>query len=427
MTPKEVKAQIDALAKSLKAKGLTSSEVDEATSNLKAMYDDAIEAEEKALDAQISQKEAEIEDKVMSKIDKLFAEEAEKRAEAQKQVSSKAKSIYGAAKDKALNELEGDEKTSQFFKSLINATVSNSPSDWEVVHAMTSERKAKALSEGVDADGGHLVPEEFEMMLIEDLREATVMRIAGATPWQMNRRTLELPKLGSRPQVSWGSENATISTTTADFGNLVLTANKLVSRLYTSTELAEDSTPNVVELLRRLFVTAISEAEDTAFFTGSGTGRPKGLSQETLATVSAGGTLTGDHLITAATAKLGQGYRANSVWFMNPRTWANIMALKDSNNAYLFQAPGNVLDSGAQARLLGRPVFETSNVPSSTIYIGDPSYYYIGDRTGVAVTTSTEADNTFARDQIQIKVRKRVDGRLALSNAFVKITSTGVS
>lgn len=411
---KELAKAVDKLTDSLKKKGHTSSEIDEIVSNFKELQERSLDQEtaevEKDIESITEKLEALDEKSIDEKIDARFAEL--KKSEEK----SNVKKVYGFDGKKSLDELESDEKTVTWFSSLIKSTTTRDPEHFGVV---------KALSEGTDADGGHLVPEEFRMELIEDLRDATVMRRAGAQVWPMARRTLELPKLGSRPQTTWGSENQTVSTTTADFGNLTMTAHKLISRLYTSTELAEDSTPEVTSLIRRLFVTAMSEAEDKAFFTGSGSGRPKGITQETIGSISAGGALNADHLIELLVSTLGQGYRQNAVWVMNSRTWSNVLSLKTDDGAY--HRGGEMVVNGPEARILGRPVFEQNDLPSSEIYLFDPSYYYIGDRQRVSVMTSMEADDTFKNDQIQIKVRSRVDGKVALTDAFKKITNTGVS
>ncbi len=414
MDSKKIKQTIEDQAKALKEKGLNASEIEESLTNLKALYDDALNSEEKAVDAEITSKIAGLKDEMMSEIKGLLTQEKE----TEKANTEKKAKVFGFGKNKTLNELEKDEITLEFFKNLFKFATTKDPAHLQIV---------KALSEGSDENGGHLVPEYFASQLIEDLRTAAVMRRAGATVFPMAGLTLELPKLAARPETSWGSENATIATTSADFGNLVLTAHKLVSRIYTSTELAEDSSPAVVELLRRLFLTAIAEAEDQAFFRGSGTGRPKGIAAETIGSIAAGNAVSWDHIIELLYSKLPEGYRNNSAFIMNSRTWAHLLTLKPTNGQYFYGAPGNVLTLGAQPLILGRPVYVQNDLASSEIYVGDWSHYYIGDRTAVAVTTSTEADDTFRKDQVQIKVRKRVAGTTALTNAFRKITGTGVS
>jgi len=70
--------------------------------------------------------------------------------------------------------------------------------------------------------------DEFRAELIKDLEEPTRMRgLVRVVP--MKRDILKVPKLGSKPKVTWTSENATKSTTTADFSEKTLTAHKVAA------------------------------------------------------------------------------------------------------------------------------------------------------------------------------------------------------
>lgn len=88
--------------------------------------------------------------------------------------------------------------------------------------------KVKALAEGVAADGGNLFPDEFRNELIRDVAELTVMRpLIRIIP--MSKDVMKIPSLSSKPQVYWTLENASKTTTTADFGQETLTAFKMAA------------------------------------------------------------------------------------------------------------------------------------------------------------------------------------------------------
>ena len=189
----------------------------------------------------------------------------------------------------------------------------------------------------------------------------------------------------------------------------------------------------MVRIITNRMGEAIANEEDRAFLTGNGTGRPTGIDNYTLPSIAAGGALSFDH-INAAYWRLPQAYRAQAVWLMNGRTIEAVSQLKDSNNRYLLEQNSILTESGIPS-LKGRPVYESNFLPSSSIFFGDLSYYYIGLRKGLTIRTSTEASlslgganvSLWQRNLLGILAEERVDGELALTRSFREITNTGVS
>lgn len=277
-----------------------------------------------------------------------------------------------------------------------------------------------ALAEGTDELGGYLVPDEFRADLIEHMLQTDAIRNY-ATVIPMEGKLLEIPKLTSDVQVSWGTENNAIATTTAKFGNLQLTPFRMNAIIYTSREMFDDSAISIMEVLRRRFRDRIADEENKVFITGNGTTRPKGIDQETFTTVNAGLGLSPDH-ITKAYWKLPRNYRRTCRWLINSRTIAELEVAKDTTNNYLYPTLQNEVPT-----LKGRPILVDDYVPSTKIFLGDLSYYYIGDRQQVTMEITTEGGNTWQQHQVGLKVIERVDGEVALTQAFVEISNTGVS
>lgn len=280
--------------------------------------------------------------------------------------------------------------------------------------------KVKALAEGTDELGGYLVPDEFRAELIEHLgRTASFRSLATVIP--MDGKLLEAPSLTADVNVYWGSENTSISTTSADFGNFQLTPYRLNAIIYTSRELFDDSAISIMEVLQRRFRIKVGQEENKVFIAGNGSGKPTGLTQATLRSLSAGNSVSPDHL-TQAYYLLPEDYRELATWLINSRTMVALENAKDSNGAYLYPSLREEVKT-----LKGRPVFVNDHVPSSTIFFGDVSWYWIGDRQQVTMEATTEAGSTWEKHQVGLKLIERVDGKTALTTAFVKITSTGVS
>jgi len=355
--------------------------------------------------------------------------------EAGAEVQDAAKELVGAIKELVEATKATSEKSETPSRKAVKASDGELDLSPEAVKEMSKEKRfaefakslvqndfatTKALAEGTDSLGGYLVPEDFRAELIEHLgREMSFRSMATVIP--MDTNLLKDPTLESDVSVSWGSENTSISTTSADFGEFQLTPYRLNAIIYTSRELFDDSAISIMQTLQRRFRIKVGQEENKVFIAGSGSGQPTGLTQKTLRSVSAGGDITPDH-ITKAYYKLPEEYRQVATWIVNSRTMEKLENSKDSNGAYLYPSL-----QGEVKTLKGRPVFVNDQCPSSTVFFGDVSWYYIGDRQQVTMEATTEAGTTWEKHQVGLKMIERVDGDLALTTAFVKITNTGVS
>ena len=104
--------------------------------------------------------------------------------------------------------------------------------------------------------------------------------------------------------------------------------------------------------------------------------------------------------------------------------------LKDSNNQYIWRDSkgGNVgSGQGETGRLpdtvYGYPFYEQNDLAESELYFADWSYYIIGDRQTLAVTTTTEGGDAWRRNAMEIKAVERVDGRAVILTPFAKLTA----
>jgi len=295
------------------------------------------------------------------------------------------------------------------------------------------KQKLQILSEGTAADGGYLVPEEFANVIVEDIRDKNVMR-QFASVMTTTVDTVHIPSLTSRPKANWRSEKAVKSTSTASFSENVLTPYSLAAIVPLSNELVADAQlgvgGSIVNYIANLMSTALAEAEEQAFWTGNGTGKPTGVDggSYTLRTQAAGAGATDTQradAIVLAYHNTPQGYRNNAVWVGNMGTWAEVGRLKDSQNRYLLT---DLAGSPTQT-LKGRPVYESNFLAGGTLLFGDFSFYQIVDREGISVRVSDEAtvagSSAFEKNLTYVRVEKRVDGELILPPAVTKVTGIG--
>jgi HK97 family phage major capsid protein len=293
------------------------------------------------------------------------------------------------------------------------------------------KQKLQILSEGTAADGGYLVPEEFANMIVEDIRDQNIMRQL-ASVMTTTVDTVHIPSLISRPKANWRAEKAVKSTSTANFGENVLTPYSLAAIVPLTNELVADAQlgvgGSIVNYISGLMATALSEKEEQAFWTGNGSGQPTGVDggsyslRTVAATISDAG--RADAIISAVMSTP-QGYRNRGVFVGNMGTWAEIARLKDSQGRYLLSD----LAGGATQALRGRPVYESNFLAGGTLLYGDFSYYQIVDREGISVRVSDEAtvagSSAFEKNLTFVRVEKRVDAELLLPAAITKVTGLG--
>lgn len=81
------------------------------------------------------------------------------------------------------------------------------------------------LREGVDADGGYLVPEEYDSRLIQTLSEENIMRKLGHTITTSGEHKINIA--ATAPAAAWIEEGGALSFGDATFAQILLDAHKL--------------------------------------------------------------------------------------------------------------------------------------------------------------------------------------------------------
>lgn len=236
---------------------------------------------------------------------------------------------------------------------------------------------SNVLQEGVDADGGYLVPEEYDRRLIDVLDEENIMRSLGTKITTSGLHKINIA--ATKPAASWIEEGGALTFGDATFSQIFLDAYKLHVAIKVTEELLYDNAFNLESYIITQFGKALANAEEDAFLNGDGTGKPLGLFAET-----GGGTVAdtltaavkSDDLISLVYA-LKRPYRRKASFILNDQTLASLRKLKDNNGAYIWQPS---YQAGEPDRLLGYTVHTSAYAPADAIAFGDYSYYNIGDR-----------------------------------------------
>ena len=302
---------------------------------------------------------------------------------------------------------DGKEKTGTASNEYKNAMLSAMRSNFRNV--------SNILQEKVDADGGYLVPDEYDSRLIDVLEEENIMRSLATTITTAGQHKINIA--ATKPAAAWIEEGAALTFGDAKFSQIYLDAYKLHVAIKVTEELLYDNAFGLENYIITQFGKALANAEEDAFLNGDGKSKPTGIfaatgGGEVANTLTAA--IKSDDMIDLVYG-LKRPYRKKASFIMNDATLATLRKLKDNNGAYIWQPS---YKEGEPDRVLGYPVHTSAFAPKNAIAFGDYSYYNIGDRGSRSFADLREL---FAGNgMVGFVAKERVDGKLILPEA-VKI------
>ncbi len=307
--------------------------------------------------------------------------------------------------------------------------------------AYVKRGEEKALSVGINADGGYVVPAETETEITRLLTSVSPIRaIAGIrqVSGSVYKRAMSL----TGPAVGWvGETDARPQTSSQTLTELVYPTMELYAMPAATSNFLDDAAVDVGQWIADEVNTAFAAQETTAFVTGDGVKKPTGflaapvLAETSWAWGSLGYVATGvagalpasnasDILVDLAYA-LKAGYRQNANWVMNRKTQGTLRKLKDADGNYLWQP---ALSADGKARFMGFDLVEAEDMPniaanSMSIAFGDfKRGYLIVDRQGVSILR----DPFSSKPYVLFYTTKRVGGGVADFDA-IKLLKFAVS
>ncbi len=293
----------------------------------------------------------------------------------------------------------------------------------------------KAISEGIDEDGGFLAPVEMLARLIE--RKPTPTRVAGnVTNLTTSRDAITLPKSNyaaddiytSGIRVTWTGEPGNPPQAQGPaFGNFRVPVYTAMLELNLTNDMIEDSAFPIQSYAAGKFAETVDILKDDMVLNGSGIAQPTGIlpfidTANGIDSIVSGDAnlITSDSLIDMA-YDIPEQYMENSKWLFNrTNTEKAIAKLKDDQKRYLFSA-GSVDASIATARpnnLLGFDLIRSGLMPNVAagkfpVLFGDLSAYYLIMRVGFTIQILREVE---ARaNQVVMLGRLRFGGNIAES------------
>jgi HK97 family phage major capsid protein len=238
----------------------------------------------------------------------------------------------------------------------------------------------KALNEGTAAEGGYAVPEEQANKFL-DLVQQNNSAIALCDQWTMETDTKNIPTIASGNTAYWPAELGTITSSDLATGQVVLTAVKVAAITEISTELLDDSDPQIGQKVSEQLARDVSIAIDQAIYNGGLTGyTASGLNGfrdtteytdiNTVASTETNGDAISVDKILKAKKEIKNDYfvAGGSHLVINPSLEYKLQGLVDSNGRPLFSAldtQNPLYSTGVIGKILGLIVVVTPAIPSN--------------------------------------------------------------
>ena len=287
-----------------------------------------------------------------------------------------------------------------------------------------------ALSEGVDSEGGYLVPDEFENTLVSGMEEEGSIRSL-AHVFTTSNGVHKIPVVRTKGSANWIDEGGSYGDSDDVFGQEQIDAHKVGTVIKVSEELLNDSAFDLEKYFQEEFARRIGAKEEEAFIVGDGNKKPTGIlnatgGAEIGVTAASEKAITADEIIDLYYS-IKAPYRQKAVWVMNDSTVRAIRKLKDGNGNYLWQP---AIREGDPNTLMGKKILTSPYMPEiasgqKVVLFGDFSYYWIGDRQGITFKRLNERYADMG--QVGFLASKRVDGKLVLPEAIKVLQMKGAA
>jgi len=304
----------------------------------------------------------------------------------------------------------------------------------------------KAHTEGVNSQGGFLVPDEMAAELVT-LREQYGVFRRNAKIYRMTSDTLRIPRKNTGLTAYWVGEAIAATESTMGFDNVQLVAKKLTALTTVSNELLEDSVIDLASDVANEIAYQFAFKEDDAGFNGDGTSTYGGVVG--LATALANGTYqvsdsgASTDYSNITSAQVSKAFALLPAWAFNRnnvKIFCNKSTYHEVFERLAFAAGGatasEIVNGISAPKFFGTPVEFTQVIPytrdtggSVVAYIGDLAQScYLGDRRATSIAFSDSALNAFEQDERVVRGTERVDivcanvGSSSATGGIIKFT-----
>jgi len=281
-----------------------------------------------------------------------------------------------------------------------------------------NDAEIKALSVDSDPDGGYTVTPQVSAAVVKKVFESSPLRQLASVE-TISTDSLEILEDLDEASSGWvGEQQARTETNTPTLKKISIPVHELYAMPKATQKLLDDSAWNMEAWLADHVSRKFARDEATAFISGSGVLKPRGIITYASGTafeqieqvISGHATLfTSDGLIDLQGA-LKEDYQANASWLMQRASMTAIRKLKNAvSGDYLWQ-PG--LQANQPDLLLGKPVYLAADMEAQAAGKLAAAYgdfregYQIVDRIGIRVIR----DVFTAKPFVLFYTTKRVGG-----------------
>ena len=288
-------------------------------------------------------------------------------------------------------------------------------------------------NEGIDSDGGFLVPTQFSNNLMSNELEDSIM-YPRTMKIPMATNSIDIPVIEDASHAShvFGGviiyrpeEGGSITSSKIKFGSVNLKLNKLAALCYVTSELLEDSPISIEPLLNKSFGQAIGFQIDDDIINGNGANQALGiLNAPTTVTVAKESGQAVDTITTPNLVKMWSRLRSrsqsNAIWVANNDCFPQLSTLTQEvgtggSAAGLIQMATNGVTGAPFMTLMGRQLFLTENCQTigdkGDIILADMSQYLVGEKAGGQIRAASSIHLKFDSDQTAFRFIVRIDGK----------------
>jgi HK97 family phage major capsid protein len=288
-------------------------------------------------------------------------------------------------------------------------------------------------NEGIDSEGGFLVPTMFRNTLMSNLLETSIayprtMKI----PMMTNSVGIPVIEDESHALHVYGGiivyrpdEGGDITASKMKLGKVNLELSKLACLVFATSELLEDSPISIEPMLNKGFGDAIGFQIDEDLMNGNGANQSLGiLNAPSLVTVAKESGQAADTIVTNNILKMwsrlrpaGQG---SAIWQANIDAFVAIATLAlpvgtGGSAAGLMQTSTNGVTGNPIQTLLGRPIFFSEHNQTlgdkGDITLADWGQYLVGEKNGGQIRAASSIHLKFVSDQTAFRFIVRMDGK----------------
>lgn len=285
----------------------------------------------------------------------------------------------------------------------------------------------KALSAGNDQDGGFFIRPVWSNRIITKIFESSPIR-QFATVESISGPELKYPvDIDEAATGGWvGEMTDRPATSTPQIKEKSIIAHEQYALPKATQTILEDAGIDAEAWLMGKIADKFARFEATAFVTGDGAAKPKGLLSYPDGTSwgqvqqygsGSSGAFVADKLVSFV-AQLKEPYHANARFFIRRETMSSIMTLKDGLGQYIFLP---IFQNGFNnAPLLGYPITYAADIPAvgagaKAMIFGDiKTAYTVVDRIGLSMLRDPFSYKPF----VGFYVRKRVGGDVLNFEAY---------